>query len=309
MLDVVAIGEPLMELSCEGDIKSATHFNRNIGGDALSTLIAAARLGSSTGFITRLGSDPFAYVVRQVLHDERIETFKARPQAGQTGLYFSNVSGVGPHDLVYYRAGSAASELDETDISPAQIRSTKIVYTTGMTMALSASSRKAVIKAFEIARQHGVMTAFDPNYRSNHWSSPIQAFEAMSPILPLTDVLLPTFPEDLAPFLAFKHPEQVIDYFAIKGVKLTVVKVGAQGCFLGYNGEKRHIPALSVQPMDTVGAGDTFNGAFLHGLASKVSLLDAARLAVTASGLKVLRKGVLQSIPYKNDVYPKVFGN
>jgi 2-dehydro-3-deoxygluconokinase len=307
LLDLVAIGEPLMEFSCEGDMRTTTHFQRNIGGDVLNTVIAASRLGSRCGLITRLGSDPFASIIKQVLHEEQVETFKIRQQPGKTGIYFVNASGAGPHDLTYYRHGSAASLLDEGDITVQAIRSAKIVYATGITMALSHSCRQATIKAFKLAKQSGVMTAFDPNYRPSLWPSPIDAFETMSAILPYCDIILPTFPEDLAPFLAFKHPEQVIDYFWIKGAKLVVVKVGYQGCFIGYNNEKRHIPALSVQPVDTVGAGDTFNGAFLHGLANQVSMLQAAKLGVTAAGLKVLRKGILQSIPYKQDVYSKVF--
>ena len=51
----------MVELSCEGDLRYAKNFFKAYGGDAINTAVAARRLGSSVGFITRVGADPFAF--------------------------------------------------------------------------------------------------------------------------------------------------------------------------------------------------------------------------------------------------------
>jgi len=80
---------------------------------------------------------------------------------------------------------------------------------------------------------------------------------------------------------------------------LQVTTLGAQGCCI--NGDIR-IPACKVPVVDTTGAGDTFNGALAVCLAEGMSLPDACRYASAASGLSVTKPGVLDAIPYRNEV-------
>lgn len=297
----------MLELSCEGDLRNARSFGRGFGGDTLNTAIAAARLGSSVGFVTRLGNDAFALGLQELLLKEGVQVSPTRASKGQTGLYFVAVDGEGEREFVYYRKDSAASHLAPDDISPELIKNAKIVFASGITLAISDSARQAVLKAFKIAREAGVMTAFDPNYRDRLWQREETAIDALNEILPLVDVFLPSFPEDTMHMIEFNRPEQVLDYFMFKGIKLVVVKAGAQGCWIGYKKEIQHIPAMPIKAVDTTGAGDAFNGAFLHGLAAEESLLNCARLGVTAAGLKVLNRGSANAMPHKDAVYNRAF--
>ncbi|HEY9685721.1 MAG TPA: sugar kinase [Coleofasciculaceae cyanobacterium] len=296
----------MLELSCEGDLRHARNFTRNFGGDTLNTAVAAQRLGSSVAYITRLGNDAFALALQESMLKEGIQIMSSRAAKGTTGMYFVSVDGEGEREFVYHRQNSAASYLGPEDINPDVIKSAKIVYSSGITMAISDSARKAVVKAFKIAREAGIMTAFDPNYRDILWHSEEKAVDALNEILPLTDIILPSFPEDTA-MIGFKRPEQVLDYFQFKGVKLVVVKAGSQGCLVGYKREVQKVAAMPIKAVDTTGAGDAFNGGFLHGLATDESLINCARFAVTTAGLKVLNRGSAAAMPMRDAVYSRAF--
>lgn len=297
----------MMELSCDGDLRGARVFNRNFGGDTLNTAVAAARLGSSVTYITRLGNDPFALPLHDMILKENIQIAPNKPGKGSTGLYFVAVDGEGQREFTYYRKESAATHLGPEDISASVIKSAKIIFASGITLSISDSARKAVVKAFTMAREAGIMTAFDPNYRESLWKNEAHTMDAMNEILPLVDVFLPSFPEDTAMLVGFKRPEQILDYFLFRGVKLVVVKVGDQGCYLGYKKESMHIPALPARAVDTTGAGDAFNGGFLHGLINGDSLAQCAKLALTTAGLKVLNRGSAIAMPTKEAVYNRAY--
>ncbi len=305
--DILSIGEAMVELSCEGDLRLAGSFQRSFGGDALNTAVAARRLGSSVTFVTRLSADPFGEALHELLHKEGIQVSHPRPTSrGGTGLYFVSVKPNAQREFFYYRKESAASHLAPEDITEMLIESAKVVYASGISLAISESSRKAVMKAFSLAREAGIMTVFDPNYREPLWHSVEKAVDALNEITPLVDVMLPSFPEDTGAIVGFSRPDQIIDYFLFKGVKLVVVKAGADGCYLGYKKEIEHLPAMAVKPVDTTGAGDAFNGGFLHGIVTGQSLLEAARLGIVTSGLKVLNRGSASVMPSRDMVYSRL---
>lgn len=299
----------MLELSSEGDLKQARVFNRSFGGDTLNTAVAAARLGSEVAYITRFGNDAFALALQDMIVKEGIQITPKRNGKGATGLYFVTVDQEGQRDFVYYRQHSAATQLNPDDISVELIRNSKIVYSSGITLAISPSARQATLKAFRLAREHGVMTAFDPNYRAGLWESEEKTVDAFNEILPWVDIFMPSFPDDTISMINFNKPEQVVDYFLFKGVKLVVVKVGAQGCFLGYKREIQHVPAMSLKAIDTTGAGDAFNGGFLHGLAQSESLLNCAKLGITTASLKVLNRGSAVAMPNRDAVYNRAFSH
>jgi len=296
-----------MELSCEGDLRMARMFNRSFGGDTLNTAVAAARLGSSVSYITRLGNDAFALALQELILKEGIQLSPNRQGKGSTGMYFVSIDTEAQREFVYYRQNSAGTQLSPEDISPELVKSAKVVYASGITMAISDSARKAVVKAFKIAREAGIMTAFDPNYRELLWQSEERTVDALNEILPYVDIFVPSFQEDTSMLINFNRPEQVLDYFLFKGIKLVVVKAGAHGCYIGYKKEVQHVPAIPIKAIDTTGAGDAFNGGFLHGIVTDESLLNCAKLGITTASLKVLNRGTAAAMPSKDAVYSRAF--
>ena len=297
----------MVEFSTPGAIRFADDFTKAYAGDALNTAVMARRLGAQTAFLTGMGDDPFAFGLKQLLMMEGIEARYVRAFAeGYTGLYFIAHTEDGDREFLYYRKNSAASLIGEHHITEPMIQSFKMVYSTGITLGISASMQAAVIKAFRLARKNNIMTVFDPNYRHRMWKSKIDAFEAMDALLPYVDVILPTVPDDTLPTIGLSRVDQIMDYFWFKHVPLVVLKAGANGCHVGYRKNIEHVPAMPAERvMDTTGAGDAFNGAFMVGLLNGKSLLDCARLATTAAGLKVQREGTIKGLPNRETVMAK----
>ncbi|MEM0952258.1 MAG: sugar kinase [Cyanobacteria bacterium P01_H01_bin.74] len=297
----------MVELYSEGSLVSTKSFIKSYGGDTLNTAIAAARLGSSVSYITRLGDDIHAAGLRDMIVQEGVALEAGRIFKGKTGLYMVSVSSDSEREFAYYRENSAACQLCPQDISPQLIQSGKIIFASGITMAISQSARESVIKAFKIAKAAGIITALDPNYRENLWLNSGKMVDALNEILPLVDVLLPSFPEDTEAIISFKRPEQALQHFMLKGVPLVIIKAGNQGCYIGYRNEVTHVPAMAIKAIDTTGAGDAFNAGFLHGLARQESLVQCAKLGVTTAALKVLNKGSALAMPNKDSVYSRAF--
>ena len=307
-VDVIAIGEAMVELSSDGDVRTAQSFNKAYAGDTFNTAVALSRLGSSVSYITGLGDDPLAEGLIELLNREKIDYSHSRRCSGkQTGAYMVCSHANKTPDFLYYRKDSAAAQLSPSDIQLQHILSARVIYSSGITAAISDSAKRAVIKAFKLARDNDIMTVFDPNYRERLWEKPVKAMDAYDEILPYVDVILPSIPNDTEQLLGLSKAEQVIDYYTYKDIKLVVVKAGEEGCYLSYKRQTNRIPAITASVVDATGAGDAFNAGFIHGLCEQKSLEDCAKLGNITAGLKVQNKGTVASLPYKETVYEKAF--
>jgi 2-dehydro-3-deoxygluconokinase len=303
---IVALGECMVEFFTEAPLSKAQDFHKSFGGDSLNTLVAASRLGSSTGYMTKVGDDLFAPALLQGWKNEGIDVSQARILRGYNGLYFISLLAGGQREFIYYRAGSAASTFTSDDLDPEYIASAKVLHITGITQAISSTARAAALRAAQIAKQSGLLVSFDPNLRPALWSSLDDAREAFNEVVPFLDIVLASSPEDTQGLIQLSDPEQVIRHFWDRGVDMVAVKAGELGCIVGdrATGEVRHIPTPKVHVVDTTGAGDAFNGAFLHGIDAEMGPVKAAALGVVTASLKTRGRGAVASMPYRDEVYP-----
>src|ERR671928_1868265 len=114
MPDVIALGETMVLLVAEqpGPLREATTFRRHIAGAESNVAIGLCRLGHSAGWISRVGDDEFGRAVVLRIRGEGVDTSRvALDPRARTGVFFRERREVGPIEVVYYRAGSAASRL------------------------------------------------------------------------------------------------------------------------------------------------------------------------------------------------------
>ena len=303
MPDIISIGECMVELYADEAIATAPFLYKSYGGDALNTVVAASRLGSQTAFVTRVGRDPFAPFLLDAWTREGIDVSRVKVIEGHNGLYVISLLADGEREFAYYRTGSAASTMTVRDLDVAFLRSAKIVHTSGITQALSPSCRAVVRETVGLVHDRGPLVSYDPNLRPQLW--PIaEARAALGEVMPYLDVILPSAPDETFALIDLTEPEEVVEYFWSHGIKIVAVKLGREGCLVGINGELTEIPAYHPgRAVDTTGAGDIFNGGFLHGLASGWDPVEAARLGVIMAGLKVQGRGAIQSLPGRDQVY------
>ncbi len=302
-LDIISIGECMIEMFCEGPLATTDTYTRTFAGDTMNMLVAASRLGAKTGYVTHVGNDPFQEFLIEAWRSEGIDLRCATPLDRPNGLYFISILPGGEREFTYYRAGSAASFLEPADIDPDYIGSAKVVYASGITQAISKSSRAAVLEAFRIAREHDVVTAFDTNLRLGLWSLD-DARAALDEIIPFVDILLPSAPEESAALFGTENAHEVIGRARERGVRMVAVKCGAEGAVLGVEGEIHSVPAYIPENVsDTSGAGDVFNGGLLYGLTHGMSAVESARLGIVMAGLKVRGRGATYSIPSREEAF------
>lgn len=300
-LDIVCIGESLMELSTNESLTYAKYLNKYYGGDTISTAVAASRLGSEVGYISRVGNDHFKDFFLDSWQAENIDISCVKLVEGFNGLYF--ISRVGKEkEFAYYRKKSAATNLSVDDIPKEYIKSAQIVFSTGITQSLSISAKEAVKKAFALAKENENMVAYDPNFIEILWCKE-EANEALNEIIEYVDILLLNLKHDAEKLIDISSAEQVIKRFWDLGVSTVVVKMSSEGYIIGYNGETVSIPCYTQEVVDTTGTGDAFNGAFLHGISEGYTPFEAARLASIVAGFQAQGIGAINSIPTKEQVY------
>jgi 2-dehydro-3-deoxygluconokinase len=302
--DIISLGESMVELFSEEPIARAGSFRKAVGGDTLNTLVAAARLGASTGFVTRVGDDPFAPYLLESWHAEGIDVSHARLVEGFNAVYFISLLPGGEREFTYYRSGSAASTMTPTDIDPAYIGGARVLHVSGISQGISLSCRETVLAAVRLARERGVLVSYDPNLRRKLWPSVDDARAAMQEVLTFADIVLPSAPEEMTDLLDVRSVEEGIERLWQAGVGTVAVKLGGEGCLLGCDGCLVAIPPFVPEAVvDTTGAGDAFDGAFLHGVVSGLSPEEAARLAVVCAGLSLRSRGAIGGLPYREEAY------
>ncbi len=302
-LDIITLGEGLIELSSNVSLSLAQTLDKYYGGDTLAAAVAARRLGSKVGYITRVGCDYFKEFLMGSWQAEGLDISQVKLTGDFNGLYLLARPKNGEKEFSYYRKRTAASKLSIDDISEQYFENAKIFYTSGIAQTLSLSVKEAVGKAYAVAKEKGLTTAYDPNY-SPLITTTEEAKEAFEDVINSIDILFLSDRNDIAKLFEISSAEKVIKYFWDLGVNNVVIKSSENGgYYTGYAGDIVFCEFFSNYTVDTTSAGDAFNGGFLHAISSGFSPFEATKLASVVSGLQAQNIGAIKSIPTKEEVY------
>ncbi|MEV0717947.1 sugar kinase [Asanoa sp. NPDC050611] len=296
-MDIIAIGEPLLEFSAVGHaaLDSADEFTTGFGGDTSNFLVAAARSGARAGYVTRIGADPFGDRFLRLWHDEGIETTHViRAEGERTGVYFISRDPA-RSVFTYYRADSAASRLTPADIPESAVAGARALHVSGITQAISLSACDAVFHAMTVAKASGTLVSYDPNYRPQLWALE-RARAVVARSIELSDVAFPNIEEGRV-LTGVEDPLEVLDWYASHGPRTVVLKMGAEGALLWHEGTRTEVKPHPCNPVDSTGAGDAFDGAFMASLVGGATPAEAARHAAIAGALTTQGHGAVGPIP------------
>jgi 2-dehydro-3-deoxygluconokinase len=299
----VAVGECMVELFSEepATVGGAERFVRSFGGDALQACLAAANLGTASAVASVVGDDEFAGVLVSWLERSGIATDYLVRRAGFTGLYLISLDGAGERSFAYYRKGSAAATIDARDV--AWSSPPEAVLVSGITQAVSDSSRGAALEAARRTREAGGLVVFDVNYRPRLWGDdPATARAAFEEILPLCHVVRAAAPDETAIVAEESDPAEAARSLCERGPSIVLVGCGASGAVVAAGGVAETVATPPVECVDTTGAGDAMTGAFIHALLGGMAPPAAAKVAVAAGALAVTRRGGGPSIPRGEEV-------
>lgn len=301
--DLITIGESLLEFSTNQKLKDAECLHKYYGGDSLVVAIAAKRLGSDVGFVTCLGDDVYKDYMLESWQAEGLNVEYVKIVEENNGLYMVSRVPEEEKEFIYYRKKIAPAKLSIDDIDEDYIKKSKIIYASGITQSLSLASREAVKKAFSIARENGIITAYDPNYSSSISTSE-DAKEYFEEIIELTDILFMSSKYDTKSIFEINSLENIIKNVADRGVETIVIKSSTdKGYHLHSQMQTTFVPFYTDHVIDTTSSGDAFNGAFLHAIANSYNPIEAAKIASIDAGLQAQGIGAVKSIPFKDNVY------
>ncbi len=301
MKHIAVIGEAMLELSHQ----NASLLSLAFAGDTLNFAIYLRRLLHDQAFelhyVTALGQDIYSDNMLENWRKEGLNTDLIRRIENKLpGLYLIRTDEKGERTFYFYRSASAARELFKGDIVnlSQNLLAMDYLYLSGITLAiLDEASRECLWNILKAAKQAGAQIIFDSNYRASLWSSPQSAKEAIQQILQFVDIALPTFIDDQLVF-GDSTPEVCAQRLLKSGVTEVVVKCGAEPALVANINQQQRVPAcVTNKVIDTTGAGDSFNSAYLaarllgiepikaalwgHALAAKVIAQPGAIIPLT----------------------------
>jgi len=289
-MDVTAY---MRRLPKPGETLHGHEYKLGLGGKGANQAVAARKLGSDVAFICRLGNDDFAKPAERELAMHGVGIGLVRhDDEGATGIARLNV-GVGGENYISLIGGSNL-RVDESDVARARPALEKAkVLLLQLEVPLAAS-----LAAAEIVRRHGGTVIFDP--------APAPEGGLAAEVLQAVDIITPN--ETEAGLIVGWQPEtldqglQAARELRTRGVAAAVVKLGAKGLAVAASGLETTMRAFRVKAVDTVAAGDCFNGGLAHALEQGQPLERALRYAAACGALSTTRKGASAAAPTKAEV-------
>ncbi|RVC41543.1 sugar kinase, partial [Mesorhizobium sp. M4A.F.Ca.ET.090.04.2.1] len=287
---VASIGECMLELSGQ----AGPNWRMGFAGDTFNMLWALHALSGErpATYVSAFGDDPFSQGQIAFFAENGIGIGQSPVIPGaRPGLYAITLTGA-ERAFTYWRADAAARQLASDPGALAKsLENQALVYFSGITLAiLEEASRKTLLNAVAKARAAGSRVAFDPNYRPLLWRSREEAQAAITEALAVTDIALPTFPDEQ--MLFGDATPQVTAGRLGRLVGEVVVKNGEDAALIAVKGAFQPVPAVHVAtPVDTTGAGDSFNGGYLAARLAGHAPADAALRAHRVAAAVVQVRG------------------
>lgn len=304
--DIVALGELLIDFTQCGRSDSGMElFERNPGGAPANLLSAAAKLGSSTAFIGKVGQDAHGVFLQKTLESAGIDTAGlVMDESVFTTLAFVELDEQGERRFSFARKPGADTCLIEGELDDSRLTSARILHVGSLSLTQE-PARSATLAAMKRAKAAGAILSYDPNYRAPLWESPEAAMEQMRSLVPLVDVMKLSDEETLL-LTGHTDPQEAAQELLSQGVKCVAVTLGSKGALVATSEGIAHIPPFPTHVVDTTGAGDAFWGGFLHRLLtlstplSSLTLgeaIDCGRWGNAVAALCITKRGGIPAMP------------
>jgi len=293
--DLVVLGEALMSLVSENheSVRRSRSLRRFTGGAEVNVAVAASRLGHRVTWIGRVGDDLHGQGVLDDLTQEGVLLDQVIvDDSAHTGIVIREIPPLGPSQVSYARRHSAGSQITAADINPDVVGDHRMAHVTGVTAALGAGAVEAARFFLTTARQRGVTTVFDLNYRSRLWG-PTQAATVMGELAALADIVSGGADEWR---LVFGTDD--LSSIDLPPETALVRTAGKEPVLARVQGELISSPTLEARSEDVVGAGDAFVGGVLSALLAGADWSVALRQGAFCGARVVSGLGDWSNLPW-----------
>ena len=259
----------------------------SLGGKGANQAVAASRIGAKATIVGAIGADTFGTDVEQRLRNYNVATQLSLQRTCATGMAFIDV---GPDGGNIIRVSSGANAALDSRIIEEHSR---VIANSKIVLLQNEIPLEASIRAAQIAKLSGTMVVMDPAPAPvPFWPlDALQFFDILTPNASETKMITGHEPSSLS------EGEDAARKLHEYGVRGSIITMGAIGVAWSIDGKTGSTEAPKVNSVDTVAAGDCFNGAFAAAQASGQSIAASIDIAVNAAALATTRNGAAESIP------------
>ncbi|QZQ50200.1 ribokinase [Erwinia persicina] len=274
-----------------GETVIGKQYQVAFGGKGANQAVAAGRSGADIAFIACVGDDDTGERIRQQLMNDRIDISPIEAVPGEsTGVALIFVNGDGENTIGIHAGANAA-------LTPVRVEQHQQVIADASALLMQLESPlESVLSAARIAHQHQTQVILNP--------APATALS--DELLSLVDMITPNETEaQILTGVAVNSEEDAARAAAVlhdKGIRTVLITLGSRGVWLSEQGEGQRIPGFRVEAVDTIAAGDTFNGALITALLEQRPMAEAVRFAHAAAAIAVTRHGAQPSVPWREEI-------
>jgi 2-dehydro-3-deoxygluconokinase len=309
-MDLVTFGEAMVRLTPPAfqRLEQAHSFDAWVGGGELNVAVAAARLGGSSRWVSRLPENALGRMIESRAREQGVDTSIEWTTDDRAGLYFVEL-GAAPRasSVLYDRAASAISRIQPGSVDWASVfNGARWYHVSGITPALSESAAKVTAESLLAAKKAGLTVSYDLNYRSKLWSAE-RARAVQEPFMEHVDVLMTTEEDTQVVFgisgeskgsyeqvdaESYAHVARTLEKrFKLDAVAITLrenprVLLNSWSAIVAASGKIHRAPRYEVEVIDRIGAGDAFSAGLIVSRLDGRGWEEAVRFATAASALK-----------------------
>lgn len=274
-----------------GETVTGNQYQVAFGGKGANQAVAAGRSGANIAFIACTGDDDTGERVRKQLASDNIDVSPVSVVEGEsTGVALIFVNAEGENVIGIHAGANAALTTERVEAQRAIISGADALL-----MQLE-SPVESVLAAAKIAHENHTTVVLNP--------APARVLS--DELLALVDIITPneTEAEKLTGIRVENDDDAARAAGALhdKGIGTVIITLGSRGVWVSANGEGRSVPGFKVKAIDTIAAGDTFNGALVTALLEGRAMDEAIRFAHAAAAIAVTRKGAQPSVPWRKEI-------
>ena len=273
---ILCLGETMVMVTPREPVPlaEADLFRLSVGGAESTVALYLSEMGHDVAWVSRVGADPLGDRILDTLARAGVDTSLVdRDADARTGVYFKDPDLDGTC-VYYYRDNSAASLMGPATLDRLPLTSARLVHFSGITPGLSSSCAELASELVRRVKASGTLLSFDVNYRRGIWSRDVAA-----------PILLGLSREVDIVFVGLDEAQHLWGTTSAEDVRslvgtanLLIVKDGAVGATEFDGATSTFVPALEVQVVEPVGAGDAFAAGYLSALLGAET--PAARLSL-----------------------------
>ncbi len=324
LLTIGRVSVDLYPLQSGMPLRDVESFAKSIGGSPTNVAVAAARLGVASVVVTRVGDDDFGEYIRRDLKEKFgvDNRFVSTDPTLRTALAFCALDPPAEPPLLFYREPRGPEmNLTVDDIPQDLAAKVPVLWVSGSRFAQE-TSRSAVTATLERRSQRSdedddgfdgttaeaaatsagaKHTVIDLDYRPSFWDSPEDASREISAVLKHVSVAVGNRTEcEIA--VGTADPDAAADRLLEAGVKLAIIKKGADGVLVATESQRHSVPPFQIDLVCGLGAGDAFGGSLAEGLIRGRDPLETITRANAAGAIVAGRLACSDAMPTPDEI-------